>query len=283
MKRVEKVAIVGLGLIGGSLGMAFTQGNVVEQVVGIDRDRNSLELGLATQSIHHGTQDLEQGVRGADLVILAVPLGQIVPVAREIKPFLAPGSIVTDVGSTKVDIVKNLEELFYPQIHYVGGHPMAGSERAGIEAADRYLFENAVYLLTPTERTDRQALEIVTALIEKTGARVKTVSPEEHDLIVAAVSHLPHVIAAALVNTVGGLADEYPDILTLAAGGFRDTTRIAGSNPELWRDICLANAEKIIKMIRHFRHWLDQFEAVMAAGDKDTLTGIFRQAQEIRS
>ncbi|KKM08816.1 prephenate dehydrogenase [Clostridiales bacterium PH28_bin88] len=279
---VRKVTIIGLGLIGGSLGMAWTQGGAVQEVNGVDMDPEALQMGLETRAIHRGTTDLAEGVKDADIVVLATPVGQVPEMARRISPYLKPGCVVTDVGSTKRGIVDQLEASLPPGVHYVGGHPMAGSEQAGIRAADRYLFENAVYLLTPTTRTSAAALEQVTKLVGATGARVITIDPDEHDLIVAAVSHLPHLLAVALVGTVDRVALAHPEALMLAAGGFRDTTRVAGGNPVMWRDICLANREKLLQMLGYFRRVLDEMETSIEAGDGPDLARRFEQARSVR-
>ncbi|MHB1420697.1 MAG: prephenate dehydrogenase, partial [Bacillota bacterium] len=198
-RKVNRAVIIGLGLIGGSLGMAWTQGNTISEVVGIDMDPRSLELGVETGAIHRGETDLEKGVRDADLIVLATPVGQMKQLMEKLQPHLQPGVIITDVGSTKADFVNYMENNLPDKIHYVGGHPMSGSERGGIDAADKYLFENAAYILTPTAKTDPEALETLSGLVRAAGARVLTMDPEEHDLMVAAVSHLPHLVAVALV------------------------------------------------------------------------------------
>ncbi|MHB1127193.1 MAG: prephenate dehydrogenase/arogenate dehydrogenase family protein [Bacillota bacterium] len=281
-RKVNRAAVVGLGLIGGSLAMAWTQGKAIPEVVGVDLDPESLEIGVETGAIHRGETDLEKGIRHADLIVLAMPVGQMRPVMEQLRPHLRPGMIVTDVGSTKADFVKYMEDNFAGVVDYVGGHPMTGSERGGIEAADKYLFENAVYLLTPTAKTNPEALETVSHLVRAAGARVVTIDPEEHDLMVAAVSHLPHLVAVALVNTVGNLSVDHPQALMLAAGGFRDTTRVAMGDPVMWRDICLTNRDRICEMIRRFRVFLDQIETSVLEHDTGSLMEDFRAAKETR-
>lgn len=280
---LRQVTIIGLGLIGGSLGLAFTQGKLVPEVIGVDTDQEALALGVEMQAIHHGTTNAAAVLPDSDLVVLATPVGAIPAVVTAIIPYLKPGCILTDVGSTKQDTVALMEESLPDTVFFVGGHPMAGAETSGIGGADRYLFENAVYLLTPTPRTSAAAVATVRSLVEAIGARVITLPPAEHDLIVAAVSHLPHVAAAALVHTVGELARDYPHLLTLAAGGFRDTTRIAGANPVMWRDICLHNKEMLLKMLGYFRRELDRLEQMVTRADGSRLKENFFNAGRIRA
>jgi len=278
----NKITIIGLGLIGGSLGMALCGKGAAREVWGVDVDQRTLELARQTLAVHRATTDLGEGVRGAEVVVLAVPVGLTGEMLRAIVPYLSEGCIVTDVGSTKTRVVELAEEILPPGIHFVGGHPMAGSEVAGITGADRYLFENAVYLLTPTCNTNEQALLKVMGLVESIGAKVYRFSPGEHDIMVAAVSHLPHLLAAALVNTVAGIQEEHRDTLLLAAGGFRDTTRIAAGHPVMWRDIFLTNKDGVLEMINKFRRVLDGFQQAIEANDGDGLINQLEQARRVR-
>lgn len=280
---VERVTIIGMGLIGGSLGMALTQSGVVPQVTGVDCNEETLELALQTRAAHHVTSDLKEGIAGAQVVVLATPVGTYPQIITAIKPWLQAGAVVTDVGSAKAGIVTYMEEHLPPGVFFVGGHPMAGSERTGIQAADRYLFENAVYALTPSSQTDPGALKVVNSLVSAIGARVVTLRPEEHDMIVAAVSHLPHLLAVAMVNTAGQVAREYPNTLMLAAGGFRDTTRVASGDSYLWRDICLANDSAILQTINLFRNLLDDLEDTIRQRQEEALVRCFDSAREIRN
>jgi prephenate dehydrogenase len=190
--------------------------------------------------------------------------------------------VITDVGSTKGGVVLEAERTVVAVLCFVGGHPMAGSELVGVRGADPYLFENAYYILTPTTRTSPQALAKVRRLAEGVGARVIEMEPERHDLSVAAVSHLPHLLAATLVNTVARLPGS-EDMLPLVAGGFRDMTRIASSSAIMWRDIFATNKEQVIKVIHSFRSELDSFEDLVAAGDSVTIQEFLEQAKTVRS
>lgn len=279
----NRVAIVGTGLIGGSIGMAIIGRNLAREVVGIDLRVEDLTLARETRAIHHGTVDLAEGVKNAELVILAIPVGSTLEMIKCILPNLMTGAILTDVGSTKAAVVEGAEDLIDGEFCFVGGHPMAGSEQAGIKGADRYLLENAAYILTPTDKTDPTALAKVRELVEAIGSRVMYLDPREHDLLVAAVSHLPHVVAAALVNAVGRIQDHHPQTLLLAAGGFRDTTRIAASHPVMWRDICLTNREAILETIGHFKKALDEMEEEIRVSDGTHLREQFDKAQALRN
>jgi len=272
----SRAAVIGLGLIGGSLGMALTQGQIAREVIGYDLRPEALELGLATRAITGRASSASAAAHGADLVILAVPVRKIAPLAREISSFIAPDALVTDVGSTKDSIVPALEEILGPA--YVGGHPMAGSEQAGIEAADRYLLENVIYLVTPTTRTDPYRLARLEELILRIGARPVRLATSEHDQIVAVVSHLPHLLAAALVETAGQL----PGALSFASGGFRDTTRVAAGSEKVWVDIFLSNRKAVLEAVGRLEHNLSGLKAALEAGDANEISRILGKARELR-
>ncbi|MBS4026570.1 MAG: prephenate dehydrogenase [Clostridia bacterium] len=280
--NITKMAILGLGLMGGSLGMALTQRGFAKEVVGIDLSQETINQGIALQAITHGTTSLEEGVKNADLIVLCAPVKEIISIARQIRPWLKKGCVVTDVGSTKEEIVNSLEEIFHPQCFFIGGHPMAGSEESGITAADKYLLENAYYIVTPTADSNQAALKLVEKMIIAAGARPIMISPEEHDQLVAAISHLPHLVAVSLVNGVKNLTGVSHDPLALAAGGFRDSTRIAGSNPRLWLDICFSNKERILVALRDFKCALFRLEESLVKDNKSLFLECFHQAKEAR-
>ncbi|KYH33040.1 prephenate dehydrogenase [Neomoorella mulderi] len=280
---VERMAIIGLGLIGGSLGLALLQGGLAREVAGYDREEKAIQAAMQIGAINSPASCPEEAVAGAEVVILAVPVGTLSQVAGAIAPALAPGTIVTDTGSVKGAVVRELEGIFQPRANYVGGHPMAGSERAGIKAADRYLLENAVYVLTPTPATDAGALQRLEELFRVMGARVITMDPEEHDLVVAGISHLPHLLAVSLMQTAGELAREHPLALMLAAGGFRDTTRIAAGDPVMWRDIFLHNRTAILTLLKCWRGQVEALEGMIARGDVEDLQAALQQARSLRA
>ncbi|MBE0466876.1 MAG: prephenate dehydrogenase, partial [Candidatus Desulforudis sp.] len=266
----NQVTIIGVGLIGGSLGMGVRARGLARTVMGVGRDESRLRQGVDGGALDYFTTDLGTGVTGADLVIIAVPVGMIVTMLQKALPYLKPGAIVTDVGSCKAAIVKAVEAIMPPDVHFVGGHPMAGSEQVGIGAANRYLFEGAYYIFTPTSHTDQEALRQVSTLARNLGCRVLEMDPQDHDRAVAAVSHLPHLLASTLVNTVGRIPGSEQALL-LAAGGYRDTTRVAAGSPEMWRDILLTNREMVRAMINEFRTELDTIERTLAEGDPDQI------------
>ncbi|KJS82969.1 MAG: hypothetical protein JM58_13630 [Peptococcaceae bacterium BICA1-8] len=252
-------------------------------VCGVDINSNTIEIGLETQCIDWGTRDLQEGVKAADLVIIATFVSSISTVFSEIAPHLKAGCIITDVGSTKKEVIKKVATLLPNGIHYIPGHPMAGSETHGITGADSYLFENAVYILTPLPETCSKSVQLLEELISFIGARILKLSAYEHDLKVAAVSHLPHVIAASLVNGVGLLEEEQGGVFKLAAGGFRDLTRIADSQPEMWCDILLHNGQSVLETIGLFRSALDDIEKAIYHQKREDILSFFRKAQQERN
>jgi len=278
----NRVAIIGVGLIGGSLGMALLARGLAKEVVGAGSRAENLHLAVELGAIHRFAGSASEGVAGADLVIIATPVSATIPVLRDIVPYLSPGSVVTDVGSTKAAIVRAAEKLMPPGISFVGGHPMAGTEQTGVREADPYLFENAFYIITPSMETPPEAINILRKLAAGVGAKVVEMEPEQHDLAVAAVSHLPQLIAASLVNTVARMPGN-EGILPLAASGFRDTTRIAASNPVMWRDIFRTNREQLLAMIRRFRSEIDLFENIIVQGDGEAIQRNLESARVVRS
>lgn len=282
LKTIKKITIVGLGLIGGSFGLAVKRVRPGIEICGIDIDNDSLIKGKENGIVDWFTSNINEGVKDADLILLACSVNKLTNMAQKVIPAMKNGAILTDVGSVKGSIVSAIEKNLPEGKYYVPGHPMAGSEKKGVEGADAYLFENAAYILTPTPNTNNQALEIVKELIIEIGARPLIMGPKEHDLQVAAVSHLPHIVAASLVNSVGSLRDDFPKVLLLAAGGFRDTTRITSSQPEMWRDICLSNKEAILHTLTVFEQYFKELKKAVIDEDADYLLNTFSQAKRIR-
>jgi len=280
---MRKIAILGLGLIGGSLALALREKDLAQEIIGIDRKEENVKIALERKAIDKGTSDLTQGVREADLVIIATPVMAILEVLAQIIPYLKPGCLITDVGSTKLKVVQGADALLPDHLFFVGGHPMTGSEQSGMQAARGEIFQGALYLLTPTEKTNRQALETLKGLFASLGCRVLEMSPAEHDLAVASISHLPHILAVSLVNLVGRLSEQNTELLSLAAGGFRDTTRIASSHPIMWRDICLTNKEDILRSIEEFEAILKETKKIIAQeNNEEILLAKLTKAKEIR-
>jgi len=278
----KRVAIIGLGLIGGSLASAIRQNGLAGQVVGYDRRAEELTLGEELGVIDVAAEPLEQAVRGSDLVMLAVPVRATRAVLAELKPFLDKDTVLSDVGSTKSSFVADVEAVFGElSPHVIPGHPIAGSEKSGIRAANPELFANHKVILTPADNAHQPDVERLRALWGRCGATVLTMSAAYHDEVLAATSHLPHLIAFSLVDTLAG-EDQNMDIFRYAAGGFRDFTRIAASDPVMWHDIFLSNREAVLRVIDHFTHDLDQLRTAIAAGDGATLLRVFSRAKAAR-
>ncbi len=265
------VAIVGVGLIGGSLGMALKTRRLARRVVGIGRDAARLETAVALGAVDSGVTNLEEGLADADIVVLCTTVGHIVAALPGVLAQVSPGAVVTDVGSTKGAIVRAAGGAG----RFVGGHPMAGSEQTGVEAATPLLFEEATWALTPTSATDPEAQGIITALAREVGATTLTLTPEAHDAMLAVTSHLPHVLASALMRQAALTQAGHPQTQRLTAGSFADATRVAASSPELWRDVCLTNREALLGSLRGFRTELDILEAAVEEGDAAAIEAFF--------
>lgn len=272
----KKVFIIGLGLIGGSLGLALRESPHVESVAGFDADAVACDMAVAIGAVDQAVGLLE-GAREADVAIICTPLGGYRSIIEQIGPVLKPGTIITDVGSTKARVMELFATL-PPGIHAIGGHPMAGAETRGIASADRYLFENAVYVLTPGRDTPADAVRGVEEILTSTGARIKYMEAARHDELAATVSHIPHLAAVALVGLTEGRQEE----LMLAAGGFRDTTRIASSNPDLWEDIAFSNREPIIRQLDVLNRHLNELKSALEKNDREDLKRQLERAKIIR-
>ncbi len=277
----QKVTVVGVGLIGGSLARVLKEKGLAQTIIGTGRSRESLEKALALGVIDR-TGDLSDGVVDADLVVLAAPVGSFEKIAQEIGPRLKPGAIVTDVGSVKGALARRIEGLLPASIRYVAGHPIAGKERFGVAESSAALFRGAACILTPTDKTDPDALALVRAIWTAAGARVIEMDPDLHDHIFAAVSHLPHVAAFALMCAVAELNADGADYLGFSGAGFKDFTRIAASSPEMWRDICLLNRDNLIEMIDRFEFSLNRLKQDIIAEDGKRLEQHFQQASDAR-
>lgn len=278
----KKLTIIGVGLIGGSLAMALRKKGMVGEIVGVGRSVSNLELAVKLDVIDKFTTDAAAGVLGADLVVIATPVASVPDVVKKIAASLKQGAIVTDVGSVKKSIVKEAEKMLPSGVYFVGGHPVAGTEESGVGAAFPALFETRKCILTPTAKTDKEALKKVKEIWEAAGSEVIVMDAEKHDCILAAVSHLPHVIAYSLVNTVDDVRDFEESILNYSAGGFRDFTRIASSSPEMWRDICLLNRRAILDMIDRFEEKLSALKKSIEAEEGKNLLNAFRNAKDAR-
>ena len=277
----NRVAIIGLGLIGGSLGMALRQAKAARQVAGYDFLKGVGERARKLGAIDQSCSSLAEAARGAELIILATPVGAMRTLLQQLATCASPGAVVTDIASTKAQVISWAEEYLPTTIYFVGGHPIAGKEASGIEAAEADLFKQCVYCLTPTKRTSPAALDKVVALIDTLGARMRFLEPPEHDGMVAGVSHLPYIASIALMQTAA-LNPAWDDASLLAGNGFRDTTRLAAGSPEMHRDICLTNSEAITRWLSDYIAVLSTLRERIAARDP-SLGEIFEQAQKARN
>ena len=285
MQKLQKLLVVGVGLIGGSCALALKRANAVREVVGVGRTRANLDTAIERDVIDRArTLDEPWAIeaRDADVVLVAAPVAQFPSLFRDIAADMGPGTCVTDAGSTKQDVVAAAREAFGSRIPaFVPGHPIAGTEHSGAAAAFPSLFDNRSVILAPLPETDRDAVARVTAMWQACGARVGTLAPDRHDAIFAAVSHLPHVLAFTLVAELAARPDAAA-YFDNAAGGFRDFTRIAASSPEMWRDIALANRDALLGEIDIYADALAAARALISAGDGEAIAELFQQASHAR-
>lgn len=275
--RFKKVAIVGVGLIGGSLGLAIKKRKLARTIIGIGRRRSSIQRAVRCGAIDVGTKDLKRGVSDADLVIIATPVCSIPKIAKAIVYNLKGGAILTEVGSTKTQIVNAIEKFLPAGISFVGLHPLAGSEKRGVNFAEADLFKGATVIMAKTRKTKSSSIKALSQFWRSLGIeRIVIKSPEEHDRIVAEISHLPHLVATALVNSVSAKS------LKFASTGFKDSTRIAASDPEVWRDICVTNRREILKSLDRYERSLSRLKALIKRGRKERLRLEFERSKRIR-
>jgi prephenate dehydrogenase len=279
---VPKLAVVGVGLIGGSFALALKDAGLVGEIVGIGRGRANLETAREKGIIDAFTHSLAEGVTGADVVFLSTPVQTLSKVAAEVLPHMKAGAILTDGGSVKADVVAAIEPMLPAGIHFVPGHPVAGTEQSGAAAAFATLYRGRRCILTPTPRTDAGALERIKYLWQAAGSEVVVMTPEKHDRILAAISHLPHMVAYALVDAVGKCSGKNENILDFSAGGFRDFTRIASSDPTMWRDIALSNRTALLEVIQNFEKSLAEVKQDIATGNGERLFDFFLRSKQKR-
>ncbi|HKQ63497.1 MAG TPA: prephenate dehydrogenase/arogenate dehydrogenase family protein [Methylomirabilota bacterium] len=277
---IRELAVIGVGLLGGSVAKAARQGGLARRIVGIGRDAGRLQPALDDGTLDLAVTDLDAGVRDADFVLLAAPVLTIEGLLERVWRAAPVGAVVTDVGSTKRNIVRAAERLAAGRpLAFVGSHPMAGSEQAGYRVARPDLFRGATVVVTPTEATELAALKKTTEFWEALGARVTSLDPETHDRTVAAISHLPHLIACALVD---GAARVEPAAFELAARGFRDTTRIAAGDPDMWTEIFLANRDALSTTVEAFREALGELQQVIDGGRAEALRAVLARIKATR-
>jgi prephenate dehydrogenase len=286
MIQIKRIALLGVGLLGGSLGKIWREKRPHLHIIGFGRPQTVAEA-LALGLIDEATSDIQVAAHDADLVILATPIHTILAHLEAIAPHLKAGAIVTDVGSVKSPIMEKAQKVLKPENPFIGGHPMAGSEKSGPSAADAFLFENATYVLCPPPQYSNEIFESsfteIIDLIEDTGARILILEAHRHDTIAATISHVPQLIAVSMMNLAASLNQNDPAFLQLAAGGFRDITRIASSAFPMWHDILETNVPAISHAIDQFSALLHQAQTQLHEGALDTLGEAFEDARTVRN
>ena len=283
MKLFEKITIIGVGLLGASLAKACRKYNLVEEISGFGRNRENLVKAKSLGVIDHCAKDLPEAVKDVDLVVLCTPVSKIVSLIESLLPHLKQGVVITDVGSVKGTLVHQLDDLIPEGIFFVGSHPIAGGEKSGLESSREDLYLNAKCILTPTSKTNKHALEKVGALWKAVGMETLTLDADEHDFVFGAVSHLPHIVAYALMNTLGTLRTKQDhEVTAYSGGGLKDITRIASSDPVMWRDICLSNQAHSLDLIDRFQKTLNDLRSVIEKNDGKALEKAFVAANKYR-
>ncbi len=279
---IKQLTIIGVGLIGGSLARALKRAGTVGEIVGAGRDEAHLQHAQTLGVIDRFETDLGAAVRHADMVVVAVPVGAMEATFKAIAPSLSPNTILTDAGSTKASVVEAARTAFGKLLpNFVPGHPIAGTEKSGVEASFAELYDGRRVILTPTENSAPEAVARVCEMWEQAGAEVVQTSVSHHDEILAATSHLPHLLAFSLVDTLAAM-DDKQDFFKFAAGGFRDFTRIASSDPLMWHDICVHNELVLLKMLERFETDLDKLRQAIAANNSEYLLQVFTRAKAAR-
>ena len=280
---VDTVCIIGIGLIGGSLAAALRRRQWSQTVIGVDTNKSSIDKALQRQIIDKGHTSVEALGAAPDLIVVAVPVLTVKTVFKQLKPWLGACQAITDVGSTKQSVINDFKQVFPEQelTGFVPAHPIAGGEQSGVDSVVDDLFADRRVILTPLEETSRQSLQLVTAMWQAVGAHVEQLDPQEHDTILAATSHLPHALAFSLVHCLSRQSHT-PEIFRYAAGGFADFSRIASSDPGVWRDICVANRTALLTAMADFDSSLQELRASVSAADGEALEQMFIDAKNAR-
>ncbi|MEK9825676.1 MAG: prephenate dehydrogenase/arogenate dehydrogenase family protein [Methylotenera sp.] len=280
---MKKIVIFGVGLIGGSVALALKKAGCTAQIIGVGRSEESLQAALDLGVIDVASTDIVQAVSDADLILIATPVAQTSAILSAIKPHLSTDTIITDAGSTKSDVLAYANLVLAERAkQFVGGHPIAGAEKSGVTAANADLFRSKNVILTPTTANSAEAISRVQALWQLCGANISNMAAETHDRVFAAVSHLPHLLAFALVDDIASRPNA-EQLFSFAASGFRDFTRIAGSHPEMWRDISLANKTALLAELSAYQAELSQLKQLLEAEDGAGLQALFERASTARN
>jgi prephenate dehydrogenase len=281
--KIGKLAVIGVGLIGGSFSLALKKAKAVKHVVGVGRTRRNLDVAARMGVIDEAERDARIAVRDADLVLIGTPVGQMPEIMAQIRPALTERTVVTDAGSTKQDVIEYARRFLGEHLErFVPAHPIAGTENSGAAAAFAELYRDRNVIMVPQSGTKASAVRLVRAAWEACGARIVRLGAREHDEIFAAVSHLPHVVAFTLVSMLA----KRPDARTLlgfSGGGLRDTVRIAGSSPEMWRDICIANRDALLELLDAYTDEIELARAAIGNADGEALSALFERARSARS
>jgi len=279
---IDKLAIIGVGLIGSSLSLALKEAGAVRQVIGFGRNQQNLARGVELGVLDDFTESIEACVGDADVIVVAVPLGAMRKVFAELKSVVKKDAVITDVGSAKGSVVSAAsDELGSIFTRFVPAHPIAGTENSGVEAGFATLYQNRRVIITPLEQTDQDAITVIDEMWRHCGATIEYLGVEHHDKVLAATSHLPHMLAFALVHYLSNLND-HEEIFRYAAGGFRDFTRIASGDPVMWRDVCVANGDAVVDLIEQYQQELERVKSAISAGDADGLLKLFGRAKSER-
>lgn len=279
----KKITIIGLGLIGGSIGLALKRAGSTAQLIGSARSQKTLDVALERNLVERVEIDIVKSVEDADLVILATPLSSFKKIILKVSHNLKPGCIVTDTGSSKLKVIEELSNVIPMGVSFIPGHPIAGTELSGPEAGFAELFDDRWCVLTPTEDTNKDALNSIRLFWEEMGSKVEIMNPEHHDRVLAITSHIPHLIAYNIVGTANDLANvTNKEVVKYSAGGFRDFTRIAASDPKMWRDIFLYNDEAVLEMLSFFSKDLMKLKKAIEEKDSDLLQNFFENTREVR-
>tara|TARA_B110000014_G_scaffold55468_1_gene37469 strand:- start:2010 stop:2930 length:921 start_codon:yes stop_codon:yes gene_type:complete len=279
----KKVCIIGLGLIGGSIGLAMKRSKISNQIIGFARSNSTLKRAIELGLVDKVKDNLEDAVNDCDLIILATPLSTFKKLVEEMSPFLKKDCIITDTGSAKLSVIEDLRGILPNNVEFIPGHPIAGTEESGPDAGFAELFDNRWCILTPTEENSSNAIDLIKEFWESIGSKVEIMDPLHHDKVLAITSHIPHLIAFNIVGTANNLANvTEKEVVKYSAGGFRDFTRIAASDPKMWSDIFTYNSEAVLEMLELFSNDLAKLKAAVIKKDSDLLFSNFEKTREVR-